>query len=57
MDFFRHFSGEGHRGFLEDIRVKIIDELAGKGRIRESSWQHKLDTLTSLGLNVREVKI
>ena len=28
-DFFRHFSGEGHRGFLQDIRVSIIDRLTG----------------------------
>ena len=45
MDFFRHFCEEGHHGFLEDVRVKIIDRLSfGKDRIRESFWQHKLDT-------------
>ena len=27
MDFFRHFSEEGHHGFLEDICVTIIDKL------------------------------
>ena len=57
MDSFRHFFGEGHRSFLEDIRFKIIDKLLGKGRIRESFWQHKLDTFTARGLNVREVGI
>ena len=29
MDFFRHFSEEGHHGFLEDIRVTILDKLVG----------------------------
>ena len=55
MDFFRHFSEEGHHGFLEDICVTIIDKLVGGDRIRESFWQHKLDTVTPQGLNVREV--
>ena len=55
MDFFRHFSEEGHHGFLEDILVTIIDKLVGGDRIRESFWQHKLDTVTPQGLNVREV--
>ena len=55
MDFFRHFSEGGHHRFLEDIRVKIIDRLFGNDRIRESLWQHKLDTFTPQGLNVKEV--
>ena len=29
MDLFRYFSEENHHGFLEDIRVKIIDRLIG----------------------------
>ena len=55
MDFSRHFSEEGHHGFLEDILVTIIDKFVGGDRIRESFWQHKLDTVTPQGLNVREV--
>ena len=54
MEFFRHFSEGGHHGFLEDISVKIIDKLTGKDRIRESFWQHKLDTFTPRGLNAKE---
>ena len=42
--------------FSEDIRVKIIDQLAGNGRIRESFWQHKLDTFTSRILMVEKWK-
>ena len=55
MDLFKHFSEEGHHGFLEDIRVTIIDKRVGGERIRESFWQHKLDTFTPKDLNVREV--
>ena len=54
MDLFRHFSEENHHGFLEDIRVKIIDRPVGGGdRIRESFW---LDTFTPRGLTVRPVE-
>ena len=45
----------GLHGFVEDIRVTIIDRLIGRDRTRESFWQHKLDTFTSRGLNVKEV--
>ena len=31
-DIFRHFAGEVHRGFLEDIKIIIIDILFGNGR-------------------------
>ena len=29
VEFFRHFTEEGHHGFLKDISVKIIDRLTG----------------------------
>ena len=54
-EFFRHFSEEGHHGFVEDIRVTVIDKLIGRDRTCESFWQHKLDTFTPRGLNVKEV--
>ena len=41
MEFFRHFSEEGLWGLLEDIHIKIIDRLTGKGRIHESFWQNQ----------------
>ena len=56
MDLFRHFSEENHHGFLEDIRIKIIDRLVGRDRICESFWQYKLDTFTPRGLTVRPVE-
>ena len=55
MDFFRRFSEEGHHGFVEDIRVTVIDKLTGRDRTRESFWHLKLDTFTPRGLNVKEV--
>ena len=30
VEFFRHFTEEGHHGFLNDISVKIIDRLTGE---------------------------
>ena len=54
MVFFRHFSEEGHHGFVEDIHVIAIDKLIGRGRMRESFWQHKLYTFTPRGLNLRK---
>ena len=54
-EFFRHFSGEGHQGFLRDISVKIIDRLTGGDRTRESFWQYRLDSFTPKGLNTRQV--
>ena len=36
-DIFWHFVGEGHRGFLEDVRVVILDKLYENGRQRKVS--------------------
>ena len=55
IDLFGHFSEEGHHGFVENIRVIVIDKLIGRDRTRESFRLHKLDTFTSRGLNVEEV--
>ena len=44
IEFFRHFSGEEHHGFLEDICAKVIDRLYGKDKIHENFWQYKVDT-------------
>ena len=49
VEFFRHFTEEGHHGFLKDIRVKIID------RMRESFWQYRLDFFAPKGLNTKQV--
>ena len=54
-EFFRHFTEEGHHGFLKDISVKIIDRLTGGNRMRESFWQYRLDCFAPKGLNTRQV--
>ena len=55
VEFFRHFTEEGHLGFLKDISVKIIDRLTGGNRMRESFWQYRLDCFAPKGLNTRQV--
>ena len=55
VEFFRHFTEEGHRGFLKDISVKIIDRLMGGNRMRVSFWQYRLDCFAPKGLNTRQV--
>ena len=55
MEFFRHFTEEGHDGFLKDISVKIIDRLTGGNRMRESFWQCRLDCFAPKGLNTGQV--
>ena len=55
VELFRHFSEEGHHGFLKDISVKIIDRLTGGNRMRESFWQYRLDCFAPKGLNTRQV--
>ena len=55
MDLSRHFSEEGHHGFVEDIRVIVSDKLLARDRTRESFWQHELDTFTPWGLYFKEV--
>ena len=32
-DIFQHFAGKDHHGFLQDIKVTIIERLNGNGRI------------------------
>ena len=54
-EFFGRFTEEGHRGFLTDISVKIIDRLTGGNRMRESFWQCQLDCFAPKGLNPRQV--
>ena len=49
MEFFRHFSEEGHRGFLNDISVKDIDRLTGNDRRRERFLAISLEYFLSDG--------
>ena len=38
----QHFAGKDHHGFLQDIKVTILERMNGNGRIPESFWQYKL---------------
>ena len=55
--FHDHFCQEGHHG-MGDWSIKLIDQaedLPGV-RLKESFWQHKLDTFAPNGLNERYVQ-
>ena len=51
--FHDHFCQEGHHG-IEDWSVKLIDQ--ADVRLKESFWQHKLNTFVPNGLNERYVQ-
>ena len=40
-DFHRHFELAGHHGFMEDVKVQVIDRIFGESRVREGFWQFK----------------
>ena len=54
--FHRDFSSDEHN-WMEDWKINIIDraETFLELRLRESYWQHRLDTFISNGLNERFV--
>ena len=51
----RHFELAGHHGFMEDVKVQVIDRIFGESRVREGFWQFKLDSFAPKGLHVRLV--
>ena len=52
---YRHFSGEGHRGFLNDLSVTFIDKADGsEPKKREDYWMKTLKTMAPYGLNIEE---
>ena len=56
--FHRHFCEEDHNG-ISDWSIKLIDQADNERslRVKESFWQHKLNTFVPNGLNEREVFI
>ena len=56
--FYDHFCQEDHTG-ISDWSLKLIDQADDERslRIKESFWQHKLNTFVPNGLNEREVYI
>ena len=52
---YRHFSSPGHRGFLNDVSVTLIDKTDGSDpKKREDYWMKTLKTITPYGLNIED---
>ena len=48
-----HFLQDDHKGFLEDVEVRLIDKAQGSDpTMREYYWMKVLKTLYSDGLNI-----
>ena len=54
-DFQRHFELAGHHGFIENVKVQVIDRIFGESRVRKGFWQFKLGSFAPKVLNVRLV--
>ena len=54
-ELFRHFTEDGHHGFLEDLSCQIIDRVFGVSRHKEGFWQFRLQSFMPEGLNARFV--
>ena len=53
--FYRYFSSPGHRVFLNDVSVTLIDKTDGSGpKKRENYWMKTLKTMTHYGLNIED---
>ena len=52
---YRHFSSPGHRGFLNDVSVTLIDKTDGSDpKKREDYWMKTLKTMAPYGLNIED---
>ena len=52
---FKHFSEEGHHGFLEDVSITLIDKNDTSNLLqRENYWRSILKTMAPWGLNVKD---
>ena len=50
---FRYFHSGEHRGFLENVKITLIDKTDGQNpKKREDYWRRTLKTYVPLGLNV-----
>ena len=59
--FYRHFSSQGHRGFLNDVSVTLITlhyisyKIDGSDpKQREDYWMKTLNTMAPYGLNIED---
>ena len=52
---YRHFSSPGHRGFLNDVSVTLIDKIDGSDpKKREDYWMKTLKTMAPCDLNIED---
>ena len=52
---YRHFSSSGHRVFLNDVSVTLIDKTDGSDpKKREDYWMKTLKTMAPYGLNIED---
>ena len=52
---FKHFNGEGHPGFLEDVSITFIYKTDPSEPLkRENYWKSVLKTMAPLGLNTED---
>ena len=50
---YKHFEGECHSGFYDDITIILIDKTdSSKPTRRETYWRWTLKTIAPYGLNV-----
>ena len=55
QNLFENFAGEGHRSFLEDVTIILIDKTDPKDpNRREYYWRYTLKTIAPLCLNVED---
>ena len=52
---FRHFHSGEHTGFLENVKITLIDKTDGQNpKKREDYWRRTLKTYAPFGLNVED---
>ena len=52
---FRHFSSQGHNGFLNDVSMTFIDKTVPSDPLkREDYWKRTLKTMAPFGLNIED---
>ena len=52
---YRHLNSPGHRGFLNDVSVTLIDKMDGSDhKKREDYWMKTLKTMAPYGLNIED---
>ena len=52
---FRHFSGPGHNGFLNDVSITLIDKTHPSDPLKpEEYWRKTLKTMAPFGLNIED---